>query len=70
MLTTPDTMRALRAREGWSQYRLAEHLGVTSQAVSRWESGARTIPQTINILAAILVRSAPARRLAQRITKK
>jgi len=30
----------LRRREGWSQERLAEELGVTRQSVSKWEMGA------------------------------
>ena len=34
-----DNIRALRRRDKKTQEALAEALGVTSQAVSRWESG-------------------------------
>ncbi|RLE29041.1 hypothetical protein DRJ54_05400 [Candidatus Acetothermia bacterium] len=34
-----DLIRAVRARLGWSQWNLAEHLGVHWVTVSRWESG-------------------------------
>ena len=29
----------LRRQRGWSQEELAEHMGVSRQAVSKWESG-------------------------------
>jgi DNA-binding transcriptional regulator YiaG len=40
---TPDTLQALRRRLGWTQRRLANELGVTTTAVSRWEQGVRAI---------------------------
>lgn len=33
---------ALRKQQGWSQEDLAEHLGISRQSVSKWESGAST----------------------------
>ena len=38
-LSLGDKIRELRRRDGRTQENLAETLGVTSQAVSRWESG-------------------------------
>jgi len=40
---TPDTLQALRRRLRWTQQRLANELGVTVTAVSRWEQGVRRI---------------------------
>ena len=40
---TPDTLQALRRRLGWTQQRLANELGVTVTAVSRWDLGVRRI---------------------------
>ncbi len=34
-----EKLMDLRRREGWSQERLAEELGVTRQSVSKWEMG-------------------------------
>ena len=33
-----DKIISLRKKEGWSQEELAEQLGVSRQAVSKWES--------------------------------
>jgi HTH domain-containing protein len=38
-LSVGETIRALRRRDGRTQEALAEALGVTGQAVSRWEAG-------------------------------
>lgn len=39
----------LRRRQGWSQEELAERLGVSRQAVSKWESG-QTLPDMDKVL--------------------
>ena len=36
---TGERIAALRKEKGWSQTELAERLGVTNKAVSRWETG-------------------------------
>jgi DNA-binding XRE family transcriptional regulator len=36
---TGELIAALRKEKGWSQTELAERLGVTNKAVSRWETG-------------------------------
>lgn len=40
-LPSPAERRAIRERAGVSQRRLARQLGISSQAVSFWEHGAR-----------------------------
>lgn len=46
----PETLKAHRTARHMSQEYLAEQLGVTRQAVSKWESGASE-PSTANLLA-------------------
>lgn len=45
-----DKIRALRKQKNLSQEQVAEHLGVSRQAVSKWESGLSK-PDTENLLA-------------------
>ena len=45
-----DKIAEERKRNGWSQEELAEQLGVSRQAVSKWESGASD-PSTTNLIA-------------------
>ena len=44
-----DKIMELRKKNGWSQEELAEKLGVSRQAVSKWES-AQSAPDTQRIL--------------------
>jgi transcriptional regulator with XRE-family HTH domain len=39
----PELLRAERTRQGWSQAKLAEEVGVDARTVRRWEQG-RAIP--------------------------
>lgn len=49
-LTLPERLRQLRSTAGYSQELLAERLGVSRQAVSKWETGTAE-PSTANLLA-------------------
>lgn len=48
-MTLPEKISLLRRRRGWSQEDLAEHMGVSRQSVSKWES-AQSIPDINKIL--------------------
>jgi len=50
MKSFPETLKSHRTARHMSQEYLAEQLGVTRQAVSKWESGASE-PSTANLLA-------------------
>lgn len=39
MMTLAEKVMLLRKQRGWSQEELAEHLGISRQSISKWESG-------------------------------
>ena len=49
-MTLPERIRSLRKERGLSQEALAEALGVSRQAVTKWEDGS-ALPSTANLLA-------------------
>lgn len=50
-----NTFRVLRERKGFSQQKVAEQMGITQQAVARWEAGtAYPRGKTLNKLADVL----------------
>lgn len=51
---TPEILRFLRKRLGYSQGELGKQLGYTSQAVAKWEKGTSSIPVAISKLLVIL----------------
>ena len=48
-MTLGEKILKLRKARGWSQEELAGHIGVTRQALSRWESDA-VVPDTVNVV--------------------
>ena len=44
-----DKIIDLRKKAGWSQEQLAEHLDISRQSVSKWESGA-SVPELDKII--------------------
>ena len=54
---TPNQIKRLRARQGWTQLQLSTELGVTIDAVKSWECGRRKM-------------SAPAEKLLRVITNE
>ena len=49
-MSLADKIIDLRKKKGWSQEELAEKLGVSRQAVSKWENGTSD-PSTSNLCA-------------------
>lgn len=47
---TPEELRELRLRAGWSQARLAKAMGYDGSMICMWESGKRRIPTRARIL--------------------
>ncbi len=60
--TLGETIKAQRTRCGMTQEFVAESLGVSRQAVSKWESG-KTDPSTSNLLALAKLFGIPAEEL-------
>lgn len=48
-MTLPENLKKIRRQNKYSQEKLAELLGVSRQAVSKWETGATT-PDTSNLI--------------------
>lgn len=49
-MTLGETLRSLRIKQGWDQEMLAEKLGVSRQAVSKWELD-KAVPEVKSIVA-------------------
>ena len=49
-MTFGEKLHQLRTGRGFSQEQLAQKLGVSRQAISRWELG-EVVPDTANVLA-------------------
>jgi DNA-binding XRE family transcriptional regulator len=45
-LLTPDNLKAIRKKNGWSQEKLGQALGVRQDRISCWEAGRGTDPET------------------------
>lgn len=48
-MTLPEKLHMLRKRSGLSQEQLAEQLGVSRQAISKWESG-QSVPESEKLI--------------------
>ncbi len=48
-MTLSEKIAALRKKQNWSQEELAEHMGVSRQSISKWESGA-SVPELDRIV--------------------
>ena len=48
-MTLGEKIQALRKSHNWSQEQLAEQIGVTRQALSKWENGT-AVPDTSNVV--------------------
>ncbi|HEY5590254.1 MAG TPA: helix-turn-helix transcriptional regulator [Paludibacter sp.] len=47
-----DNIRALRKKQGYTQEQIADHLGISTAAVTQYETGARVVPaSTVSKLA-------------------
>ena len=49
-MKTSEMIKALRSERGWSQEQMAEKLGVSRQAITKWETGVGT-PDIENLAA-------------------
>lgn len=50
----PENIRALRKKQGYTQEQLAAYLGISTAAVTQYETGARVVPATTVSKLAIL----------------
>ena len=66
---TADTIRALREGRGLTQRGLAERIGVTDKAVSKWESGASD-PSTANLIAIAKLYEVSAEEILRKVRKE
>lgn len=57
---SPDEIRALRVGLGWSQLRLAQHIGTSQPHVSAWERGKWVPSAPMRSLLMLLARKLPA----------
>ena len=53
---TPAELTRIREKRGWTEMRLAAELEVSRGAVSRWEAGLRSIPNSIAKLVGFVTR--------------
>ena len=63
-MTLGEHLKELRTRTGFSQEHVAERVGVSRQAVTKWESG-RTIPTAENLAALAQLYQVPLEELAE-----
>jgi len=70
---SPDEIRALRRRLGWTQQRLAQAVGASVATVARWESGERRVSpayaRTLALLEADLLHTRLLLRLGEIATR-
>ena len=64
-----DKIIDLRKKNGWSQEELAEKLGVSRQAVSKWENGTSD-PSTSNLCALAKLYGIPVEELLHETQEK
>jgi transcriptional regulator with XRE-family HTH domain len=55
-----ETLRQYRKEKGWNQSQLAQLLGVTQTLISKWETGAESIPNDVEARLAQAASQAPA----------
>ena len=65
-VSLPETLKSHRTRSGMTQEFVAESLGVSRQAVSKWENGTSS-PSTANLLALAKLYGISAAELLQEI---
>ena len=66
---THEALKAWRKRQGWTLDEAADYLGTTKTSVHRWEKALYQIPQTIALLAVLLL-DKKNRRTVEKILRK